>query len=83
VWDTFAAGSKTLAMDFLEASGLEKWFDGLSTSLSKKVPALVSTIGEGFKSYFDGKWSIGGVVKKVFEDRATDNALAEADEDEE
>jgi hypothetical protein len=70
-------------MDFLEASGLEKWFDSLSTSLSKKVPALVSTIGEGFKSYFEGKWSISGVVKKVFEDRATDNALAEADEDEE
>ena len=83
VWDTFAAGSKTLAMDFLEASGLEKWFDSLSTSLSKKVPALVSIIGEGFKSYFEGKWSISGVVKKVFEDRATDNALADADDDEE
>lgn len=83
VWDTFAAGSKTLAMDFLEASGLEKWFDGLSTSLTKKVPALVSTIGEGFKSYFEGKWSITDVVKRVLEDRATDNALQEGDEGEE
>ena len=81
VWDTFAAGSKTLAMDFLEASGLEKWFDNLSTSLTKKVPALVRTLGKGMKSYAKGEWTISGVVKSLFTKRAADNALAEGDLD--
>ena len=81
VWDTFAAGSKTLAMDFLEASGIDKWFDNLSTSLTKKVPALVKTIGDGMKSYARGEWSISDVVKRLFAKRAADNALAEGDLD--
>ena len=81
VWDTFAAGSKTLAMDFLEASGIDKWFDNLSTSLTKKVPALVKTIGKGFKSLFNGEWTVGGVIKDLFTKRAADNALAEGDLD--
>lgn len=70
IWDTFSTGTKTLAMDVLETTGIDKWVAHLAKATTETVPALLKTLKTGMQSFFDGKWSIGGVFKKVIDDRS-------------
>ena len=78
IWDTFSTGTKTLAMDVLETTGIDKWVAHLAEATTETVPALLKTLKTGMKSFFEGKWSIGSVFKKLVDDRGR-KSLDEAD----
>ena len=83
VWDTFSDGAHTFAMDVLETTGVDNWFNHLADKAETTIPAMLKTIKTGIEGIFNGEWTIGGVVKKVVEDRATEVGLANVDEGEE
>lgn len=76
LWDTLAQGTKTLAMDILDTTGIDKWFDDFTKKVETGIPALNATIRKGIEGYINGDWTLWGTTKDVLTDRAVDTGLA-------
>lgn len=58
IWDSLAMGAKTMAMDFLENTGIDKFISGIADKVESWIPSFVKTVDKTTEQYTSGDRSL-------------------------
>lgn len=80
LWDSLATGAQTVAMDFMENTGIDKWLSDLVDSAEKAIPAAVNTLDAVTEQYVNGDRSVTKDVETFQTRRVLETVEVDAEE---
>lgn len=81
LWEAVKTGTKTVAMDVLEVTGVDKWVEDLADKAEVALPSLATAAKEGMDSYKKGEWTVMGVIGDAFADAFKNAGAAQLEQE--